>query len=131
MAPLKLKDLVAAAQAAVTTLSAEEAKALLGNPDVLFIDIRDDKERRQTGAIPGALHVPRGSLEFYADPDSPMHRPEFASGKQIVFYCAGGGRSVLAAKTAMDMGIERVAHLGGGFGAWVEAGGPVERTANG
>ncbi|MEE9159050.1 MAG: rhodanese-like domain-containing protein, partial [Gammaproteobacteria bacterium] len=76
---------------------------------------------------PGAVHAPRGMLEFYIDAASPYHKEIFSSGKKIVFYCASGGRSSLAAQLAMEMGLPDVVHIGGGFKAWVKAGGPVER----
>jgi rhodanese-related sulfurtransferase len=68
-------------------------------------------------------------LEFWIDPASPYHKPVFAEPKRFVFFCAGGWRSALAAKTAQDMGLEDVAHIGGGFKEWREAGGPVEAPA--
>jgi rhodanese-related sulfurtransferase len=76
--------------------------------------------------MPGAFHCPRGMLEFWIDPESPYHKPVFAQDKKFVFFCAGGWRSALAAKTAKDMGLTPVAHIDGGFGAWKKAGGPVE-----
>ena len=78
------------------------------------------------GKIPGAVHCPRGMLEFWIDPESPYHRPVFAEKKKLLFFCAGGWRSALAAKTAQDMGLQDVAHLEGGFSAWRQAGGPTE-----
>ena len=122
--------MLADAEAAIETLPARDAAKLHGNPDVVFIDLRDPREIEREGRIPGAFHCTRGMLEFWIDPDSPYHKPIFAEDKRFVFYCAGGWRSALAAKTAHDMGLEKVAHVGGGFGAWCEAGGatePVER----
>lgn len=120
------KQMLAEANAAIDTVSVHDAVALSGDPDCLFVDIRHSDERAATGAVDGALHAPRGFLEFLADPESPMHKPEFASGKRLVLYCASGGRSALAAKTLHDMGVPRVCHIAGGFAAWKEAGGPVE-----
>ena len=91
------------------------------------MDLRDSAELQQEGKIPGAVHVNRGMLEFAIDPTTKYHNPVFSSGKKIVFYCAGGGRSALAAATAEDMGLDNVAHLAGGFKAWKEAGAPVEK----
>ncbi len=119
------KKLIQEANESVTTRSIEEAKALVGNDDVLFVDIREAEELAG-GKIPGAVHAPRGMLEFYVDPESPYHREEFASGKKIVLYCASGGRSALAAQTVEQMGLDNVSHLGGGFKEWVAAGGPTE-----
>ena len=80
----------------------------------------------EKGKIEGAVHIPRGVLEFYIDPVSGMHNEIFSSDKKVVFYCASGGRSVLAAKLAMDMGVKNAAHLEGGFAAWENAGGATE-----
>jgi len=77
--------------------------------------------------IPGAEPAPRGMLEFYADPESPYHKPVFASGKTLLLYCASAGRSALAARTLEEMGLEKVAHVAGGFRAWLAANGPAEK----
>jgi rhodanese-related sulfurtransferase len=122
----KAADLVAEANAAVPTVSVEDAQALLGNEDVLFVDVRESQEVAQ-GKVPGAVHAARGSLEFYADPQSPLHKPELASGKRLVLYCGSGARSALAAKTLRDMGVPNTINMVGGFRAWHEAGGKVER----
>jgi rhodanese-related sulfurtransferase len=114
------------AEAEVETLSPPAAVALHGKDGVLFVDLRDPREVEREGRIPGAFHCTRGMLEFWIDPASPYHKPVFAEPKRFVFFCAGGWRSALAAKTAQDMGLEHVAHLGGGFKEWREAGGPVE-----
>jgi rhodanese-related sulfurtransferase len=119
------KDLVAAANAAVETLPAEAAIRLADDPDVVFVDVRERHEREK-GTVKGSVHAPRGSLEFFADPDSQSHVPALSSGKKLVVFCAAGGRSALAAKTLKDMGIDNVAHIAGGFGAWQKAGGPTE-----
>lgn len=126
-AAMGYRDYIAEANAVVTTLSVEEAIGLLGDSSVAFVDVREQSELDGAGQIPGAIHVPRGFLEFYIDSTSPMHDAVFSSGKRIVFYCAGGARSALAAKLAMDMGVKDVAHVGGGFRAWTAAGGPVAR----
>ncbi len=121
------RQLLDEAMAEVETLSVEQARQLHGQDDVIFVDVRDGTERAKTGGIPGSVHVSRGFLEFQIDPESPMHNPAFASGKRFVLYCGSGGRSALAAKTAQDMGLAEVCHLGGGFGAWVNAGGDVDK----
>ena len=118
--------MLAEAEAAIETLPAPDAAKLHGNPNVVFVDLRDPREIEREGRIPGAFHCTRGMLEFWIDPDSPYHKPIFAEDKRFVFYCAGGWRSALAAKTAHDMGLEKVAHVGGGFGAWRETGGATE-----
>jgi rhodanese-related sulfurtransferase len=120
------KALVAEAEAAIETLSVGAAMALHGNPDVVFIDLRDIRELQRVGRIPGAHHCPRGMLEFWIDPDSPYHREIFAQEKKFVFFCAAGWRSALAAKTAADMGLQPVAHIAEGFDGWKETGGPVD-----
>lgn len=122
------KDLVAQANAKVKTLPAAEARQWFGKPDVVFVDLRDSAELARDGKIPGAVHVNRGMLEFTLDPTLPYHNPVFSSGKKVVFYCASGGRSALAAATAQDMGLENVAHIGGGFKGWKDAGGEVEKA---
>ena len=119
------KQLLADANAEISTLSAQDAIALHGNDAVVFVDLRDPRELEREGRMPGAFHCTRGMLEFWIDPDSPYHKPMFAEDKRFVFFCAGGWRSALAAKTAQDMGLENVAHIEGGFGAWRKAGGAV------
>ena len=119
-----IKDLVAEAEAQVTTISTEDAIRCHGDDDVVFVDVREQSER-DLGYIPGSVHAPRGVLEFIADPDGPMHNPALASGRRLVVYCASGGRSVLAAKTLRDMGLAEVANLVGGFQAWCQGGGDV------
>ncbi len=121
------RDLVAEANASVDKLTVEQAKGLVGQDDVVFVDLRETKELESQGRIPGAVHAPRGLLEFYADPASPSHKTELSSGKRLVVYCASGGRSALGAKTLKDMGIGNVANMLGGFTAWKESGGEIER----
>ena len=123
------KQLVSEANADVSTWTVADAIASVNKPDVAFIDIREAEELARDGVIPGSEAAPRGMLEFYADPESPYHKPVFSSGKTIVLYCASAGRSALAAKTLKDMGLDNVAHVGGGFKAWVAANGPVEKKA--
>ena len=123
---LSVAKMCAAADAAVRTLDVSEAMALHGRDDVQFIDLRDIRELAKTGRIAGARHVPRGMLEFWIDPNSSYHKPFFAEDKTFVFYCAGGLRSALAAKTAQDMGLAPVAHVDGGIAAWIEQGGPID-----
>lgn len=122
------KELVTQANSRVKTVSAQDAMSLLKDSDTVFVDLRDSSELQRDGKIPGAVHVNRGMLEFVLDPTLPYHNPVFSSGKKILFYCASGGRSALAADTAQSMGLERVSHLGGGFKGWKEANGPVEST---
>lgn len=112
------------ANAAVRTLSVDEARAMYGKADVVFVDLRDPRELEREGRMPGAFHCPRGMLEFWIDPESPYAKPVFQEDKTFVFFCAGGWRSALAAQTAQQMGLKPVAHLEGGFGAWKKADGP-------
>ena len=119
------KSLVQDAMAQVTTYTVDQALALHAHPGVQFVDVRDVRELEREGVIPGSIHAPRGLIEFWFDPDSPYHRDVFAQDKEYVLFCALGWRSALATKTLMDMGLERVAHVEGGFTAWKDAGGPV------
>ena len=121
------KQLVAEANANIETLSLESAIALYGDANTVLVDIRDVRELKREGKVPGALHAPRGMLEFWVDPDSPYYREIFGSSKKFVFFCAGGLRSALATAQLQRMGLEPVAHIEGGFGAWRDAGGPVEK----
>jgi rhodanese-related sulfurtransferase len=88
----------------------------------LLVDLREPVERAQHGIISGAVSAPRGMLEFWADPTSSYHRPEFDPGRRLVLHCASGGRSALAADTLRRMGYRNVAHLDGGLNAWKAAG---------
>ncbi len=117
--------LVTEANAMIETIDVEGAKALLGRDDVVFVDVREGGEVAK-GKIAGAVHVPRGVLEFIADPDSPMHNEALSSGKHLVVYCASGGRSALAGRTLKEMGAGKVTNMLGGIIAWREAGGDIE-----
>jgi rhodanese-related sulfurtransferase len=124
------QQLVAEANAQIRTVSQEEAKQKLDDPNVVFVDIRDVRELERDGMIPGAFHAPRGMLEFWVDPASPYFKDVFGSGKEFVFYCASAWRSALATKAVQDMGLAPVAHLEGGFSAWKKAGLPVGERAH-
>ena len=119
-----VKALIAEAEKKTRGISADEAKAKLGDPGTLFVDIRDVRELERDGMIPGAFHAPRGMLEFWVDPDSPYHKPVFAEGKTLILYCAADWRGVLSAATLAEMGMENVLHLEGGFGQWKKNGHP-------
>ena len=123
-----VKELVAAAEADIETMSAADAKAAQEGGNATIVDLRDVRELWREGKIRGAVHAPRGMLEFWVDPASPYHRDVFASGGKFIFYCQSGWRSALATKAVQDMGLEPVAHIGGGFTAWVEAGLPTEEV---
>lgn len=118
--------LCAEATELVETWTVEKARAHLDDEDVVFVDIRDIREVWRDGLIPGAVHAPRGMLEFWVDPESPYAREVFQSGRRFVFYCAAGLRSVLAARTVQEMGLAPVCHMDGGYGAWQAAGHPTE-----
>src|SRR5271165_3938821 len=121
-----VQQMLAEANASIKTLNLDEAQAMLGRGDVLFVDLRDPRELAREGRIPGAFHCPRGMLEFWIDPSSPYAKPQFQQDKTFVFFCAGGLRSALSAHTAQKMGLAPVAHVEGGFSAWKAAGAPVE-----
>lgn len=118
------KQMLAEADAVVQSVSVAEAAAMQDDPQVVMVDIRDPRELERDGMIVGAMHSPRGMLEFWIDPDSPYHKPGFAERKTYVFYCASGWRSLLAAKLAQEMGLD-ARSLRGGLGGWREAGLPV------
>ena len=94
---------------------------------LVFVDVREGEELQKTGKLKGAVHVPRGFLEFQADPTSPTHKPELGGNNKLVLYCGSGNRSALAAKTLKSMGFVKVAHVAGGFPALQQAGDSTER----
>jgi len=120
-----IKQLVDEAMAEVVTLEVEEAIGRHGDDDVVFVDIRDVRELGREGVVPGAVHAPRGMLEFWVDPESPYHKEVFGQDKTYVFFCAAGWRSALATQQMQRMGMKPVCHIRGGFTAWKENGGPV------
>ena len=125
-----IKAMIDEANAEIETVSAAETIAAYrdgASADLVIVDIRDPREIERDGKIPGAFSCTRGMLEFWIDPQSPYAKPIFQQDKKFIFHCAGGLRSALAAKTAKDMGLKPVAHLGGGFAAWRDAGGAVEK----
>ncbi len=121
-----IMEQVAEAKAIVPDISPDEVKALTGQEGVLIVDVRDDGEVASTGKVQGALHVSRGMLEFRADETTPYHNEAFSKDKTIILYCASGGRSALGGKALLDLGYKDVRNLGG-FSAWVESGGDVEK----
>ena len=121
-----VKSMVEMAKREIEEIPAAEAVKLFGNDDVVLVDLRDPREMERDGRIPGTFNVTRGMLEFWIDPQSPYYRARFGEDKKFLFFCAGGLRSALAAKTAQDMGLKPVAHILGGFKAWKDAGGPAE-----
>lgn len=123
---MTVKEMLEAANAAVPRIGVHEARQLVGKPDVVFVDLREPPEVAASGKVAGALAIPRGLLEFRADPESPLHDAAFDRAKTIVTYCASGGRSALAGKTLKDMGYTDVRNLGG-FKDWADAGGEIEK----
>jgi len=131
MAIRSVHEHVAQVAGQIENITVDELKGeLTDGDDVLLVDIREIQEVVDRGTIPGSRHVPRGMLEFWADPASPYARPYFGEDKRTVLFCAGGLRSVYAAKALQDMGFTNVASLVGGFGAWTSAGEPVQEKAS-
>ena len=128
--PLKTTaaEMVASARARIREVETADAIAMVDDPDVVIVDIRDVRERARSGYIPGSVHAPRGMIEFWVDPASPYHKPIFAEDKRFVFHCASGWRSALTVAALQDMGFA-AAHLRDGFSDWVAQGGPVEVPA--
>ena len=122
------KQLVAEANNQVKTVTPAEAMRSVGDSGTIFVDLREIEELKRNGKVPGSVHTPRVMLEFYLDPESPYHKAELVSGKNVIFYCASGGRSALACRTAQEMGLTNAAHIEGGFKNWVENGGTVEKV---
>lgn len=122
----KAWDLVDEAKQHIDNLTPQQVQAELDGGDATIVDIRDFRELYQKGKIPGAVHAPRGMLEFWIDPASEYYRDVFKPDRRYVLYCAGGGRSALAAKTMKDMGYPDVGHLEEGFTGWEKAGLEIE-----
>jgi len=122
--PMTAADLVAQARSQVHCLTVDEVSAAAGR-GALLVDVREPGELDMTGMIPGAVHAPRGMLEFWADPASPHHRQELDPGRQTIVYCASGARSALAAQLLGQLGYADVAHLDDGIEGWIRAGHPV------
>lgn len=123
--PTSVKEMLAAANAAVPRISFEEAAALMADGKALVVDVRDAPELRAGGKIKGAVQASRGMLEFRADPESPYHDKAFDPGRTVLVYCASGGRAALAGKTLQDLGYRDVRNLGG-FKDWADHGGATE-----
>ena len=126
MALKSATQMVTDAKGRVQNLSPATVGSELESGDVLLVDLREADELRQHGRIAGSIHAPRGMLEFYADPASAYHRPDFDPDRRTILYCASGGRSALAADTLQALGYSHVAHLDGGLRAWQAAGLSVE-----
>ena len=121
-----IKELVSEANQFTKTISVDEVKEKIRDHNYVFIDIRDYRELKREGKIPGAYSCPRGMLEFWIDPESPYHKEIFNQDKTYVFYCASAWRSALAAKISMEMGLKPVLHIEGGFNEWKKNSGDIE-----
>jgi len=119
------KTLLDEANADIEAVSAETLQREIAQEDLVVVDLRDIRELQREGHLPGAVHTPRGMLEFWIDPDSPYAKPIFQEDKRFVFYCQSGWRSALACSIAGRLGLQRASHLEGGFTAWKEAGGEL------
>lgn len=123
-----IKALLEEANRQIETMTVADAKAAMERGEAVIVDLRDPREITREGRIPGSFSCTRGMLEFWIDPESPYAKPIFQQDKKFIFHCASGWRSALAARTAQDMGLRPVAHLGGGFTAWRDAGEAVEKV---
>jgi rhodanese-related sulfurtransferase len=115
------KQMLAEANSVIESVSVQDLAYLMEDTDAILVDVRETVERESDGAIPGSLHVPRGMLEFTADPDSPVYDNDLNPDDRLILYCGTGGRSALAAKTLSDMGYQDVSSLAGGYAAWLAA----------
>tara|TARA_R110002126_G_scaffold286180_2_gene437674 strand:- start:1056 stop:1457 length:402 start_codon:yes stop_codon:yes gene_type:complete len=119
-------NMVAAARSRIEEIETTDLIEMMGDPNVVIVDIRDIRERQRGGFIPGSFHAPRGMIEFWVDPASPYHKDIFSEDKKFIFHCASGWRSALTVATLNDMGFE-AAHLKEGFSTWEAQNGPVEQ----
>lgn len=125
---LTVAQMVADARSRIEEIEAADAIALLGDPQVVIVDIRDVRERQRGGFIPGSFHCPRGMAEFWVDPQSPYYKDIFGRDAKFIFHCASGWRSAITVDTLQRMGFDNIAHIRDGFTSWQAAGGPVERS---
>jgi rhodanese-related sulfurtransferase len=123
--PTTVKDLLAAARAAVPAISPADAASMVKTKDAVIVDVRDGTEVTASGKIKGALAISRGLLEFKADPDLPTHEPALRKDRPVILYCGSGGRAALAGKTLLDLGFSDVRNAGG-FKELVAGGLPTE-----
>lgn len=119
-------EMVHNAKARIKEIFAQDAIAIKNNENVVFVDLRDIRERQRDGFIPNSIHAPRGMIEFWIDPDSPYFKEVFGSSKRFIFHCASGWRSALTVAALNDMGFD-AEHIEDGFQGWVKSGGPVDR----
>jgi rhodanese-related sulfurtransferase len=128
---INVSQMVAAARGRIEEIEAADVIALLGDPDVVIVDLRDVRERQREGYIPGSFHCPRGMAEFWVDPQSPYYKEIFGRDAKFIFHCASGWRSAITVDTLQQMGFDNIAHIRDGFTSWRAAGGPVERVEQG
>ena len=121
-----VKQMLEAANAVVPKITPAQAKEMIAKDNTLVVDVRDGTEVAASGKVAGAVHVSRGMLEFRADPESSYHDKNFSKSKDVILYCASGGRSALAGKLLKDLGYEKVFNLGG-FKDWADSGGAVDK----
>lgn len=124
-----VKELVEDANAVVPRITPAQAQEMIakgGADGVLIVDVREGPEVEQSGKVAGAVHIPRGMVEFRADAESPYFEPAFAKDKPVILYCAAGGRAAMAGKVLKDMGYGEVYNMGG-FGEWADSGGPIDK----
>ncbi|PUB18553.1 rhodanese-like domain-containing protein [Yoonia sediminilitoris] len=117
-------DFMTEANAIVPRISAEEAIAKHAASEAIFVDVRDSSAIAKSGTIAGALTIPRGMIEFVADPETQFHNAALQKDADINLICGAGGQAALAGKTLKDMGFTNITNVGG-FGDWKAAGGPV------
>src|ERR1700733_7251571 len=121
-----VKQMMEAANAAVPKITPAQAREMIAKGNTLVVDVRDAPEVQKSGKVAGAVHIPRGMLEFRADPESPYYDQNLAKDKAVIVYCAAGGRAALSGQALKEMGYGEVYNLGG-FNDWAEAGGAIER----
>ena len=111
-------EMIAAARLLIDRVSVHEAAELQRLDAAILIDLRDVRELQKLGAVANSFYAPRGMLEFWADPDSPYHKPIFRTDKKPILFCASGLRSALAVRTLQEMGMKNVLDMEGGFTEW-------------
>ena len=118
-----IQNLVSDAMGEIKTINADEAYQKFENNDCNLIDIREINELDNTGRVEGASHIPRGMLEVYLDPNSPIiQNGQIDKNKELILFCAGGVRSALAVKSLKEMGYEKISHIDGGFAVMSSSG---------
>ena len=118
MAIKSIQTLVSEAMQEIKTIKADEALKMVEEDNCNLIDIREVRELESAGKVEKSVHIPRGMLEIYLDPNSPFFQQGILNqNKETVLFCAGGVRSALAVKALKNMGYEKISHIEGGFGA--------------